>query len=98
MLGGGGDEDLEDDGPVDIDAALLSVMPPEEAARWREIIQQDMEQMAQTEGQPSGAEGGFSDAYNALRMSMQRGRSRSGLFGLLSEPEGSQQGQGGAQQ
>lgn len=95
LLGGGGGAGRPAEAPADLDAAL-SVLPPEEAARWKETLEADAERQAHMaapgrEGPTGGA--GFSDAYSALRMA---GRSRSagsGLLGMLGGA-GAEEGEG----
>lgn len=95
LLGGGGGAGRPAEAPADLDAAL-SVLPPEEAARWKETLEADAERQAHMaapggEGPAGGA--GFSDAYSALRMA---GRSRSagsGLLGMLGGA-GAEEGEG----
>lgn len=80
VLGGAG----EGAAPADLDS-VLSVLPEEEAVRWKGIIEADtqrQERMLAAEAAGAGADSGFSDAYSALRMAGRRGAS-SGLLGLL---------------
>jgi hypothetical protein len=87
MLGAAG-AGASDGVPANLDSAL-SVLPPEEAARWRETIEADAEQQAYMATEQQG--GGFSDAYSVLRMAGGQGASGSGLLGLLGAGEGTQE-------
>jgi hypothetical protein len=90
MLGG---SSAGDGAPADLDS-VLSMLPPEDAARWRETIEADAQRQASVvAAQQAGGQGeasDFSDAYSALRMASGRGASGSGLLELLGAGEGVQ--------
>ena len=78
VLGGSGGAGPSGE-PADLDS-VLSVLPADEAARWKATIEADGERQDRMTAAPQPP--GFSDAYSALRAAGGRSAS-SGLLGIL---------------